>query len=880
MSESTKVTPATKASLDAQSALEAAGTLRWYHWSVVVLSLGLTILAWQYARNQLNDRISLQFEREADQVVELVIERMSKYEDALLASAAFIEANDGQVDMVRWQQFASSIQLDQRYQGINGIGLIASVTQENLAEFVETQRSFTPSFDIHPKRVAQEYWPIHSIVPLLGNEQAFGLDIAHESNRISAAKAARDTGTAQVTAPIVLVQDSMQTPGFLFYEPFYRRTTIDGEPAKVFGGLVYAPFVFQKLLEGVLEKERRHIKIRITDDANLLFDEHLASHEDYDPEPLFFREIPVPVYGRTWEFNICSTKSFRESVDSTQPTTILFVGLLLSFLLTSLFVANSRAARRAFGYAKQMTNDLEKLGLAARVNQIGVWDLDPISGRLQWDDAMFSLYGCRQEDFNGAYEAWCSSLHPEDRNEAEATLQAAIESGSFDCEFRVIHSNGVVRYISAKAVVFFDENGRAIRMLGTNMDITDRKRAASELEETRRMQAAIQDYAGVAIIATDNHGLIKIFNRSAEQMLGYSKEELLEKQTPATFHDQNELVQRATELSDELNRTIAPGFEVVVAKASAGVSEQREWKYVRKDSTVVPVLLTVTALRDEQNRINGYLGIAADISERKIASQEIENANASLARSNEELGQFAYVASHDLQEPLRKVTSFCELLREECSGELTSDGHQYITYIVDSARRMRTLIKDLLEYSRIESAASELTNVDTNEAVRFAIDNLTESIRESGAVITVDTLPIVEAYPSKLAQLFQNLIGNAIKYRGERTPKVHVSGVNQKNHWSFAIEDNGIGILPEHRDQIFGIFKRLHTQSEYRGNGIGLAICKRIVEQLGGQIWVETSESGGSIFRFTLPRTANDSTIIPEMHVKTRAALNDQAGVC
>ncbi len=842
--------------------------------------LGLTIVAWQYALNQLNERISLQFEQEADQVVELVIERMAKYEDALLAGVAFIETNDGQVDMERWQQFAASIQLDEKYQAINGIGLIAAVANEDVPQFLDTQRAFAPNFEIHPKRVAEEYWPIYSIIPLRGNEKALGLDLAHEPNRITAAKAARDTGTAQVTAPIVLVQDSMQTPGFLFYAPFYRPGTSRDGNERQFSGLVYAPFVFQKLLAGVLDMERRRITIQITDEANVLFNEHLANQEDYDPKPLFSREVPVPVYGRTWQFSISSTQSFRELVDSTQPTTILFVGLLLNVLLTSLFVANSFAARSALGYARKMTSDLEKLGLAARVNQIGVWDLDPISGRLEWDDAMFTLYGCAREDFIGTYEAWCSTLHPQDRGEAEAAFQSALDCGSFDCEFRVVHPNGCVRHISAKAVAFRDHTGRAIRMLGTNTDITDRKFAASEHEETRRMKAAIQDYAGVAIIATDTNGFIKIFNRSAEHMLGYSKEEVLGIQTSALFHDPDEIAQRARELSSELQQRIEPGFEVVIAKAKCGISEQREWKYIRKDGDVLPVLLTVTALRDENDTINGYLGIAADISERKIASQELENANASLARSNEELAQFAYAASHDLQEPLRKVTSFCELLREECSGELTSDGQQYVTYIVDSARRMRTLIKDLLAYSRIESAASESIEVNANEAVQFAIDNLAESIRESGAIVTVDALPVIEANPSRVAQLFQNLLGNAIKYRGDQTPKVHVSSSIADDQWSFAIEDNGIGILPAHRDQIFGIFKRLHTQSEYKGNGIGLAICKRIVEQLGGQIWVETSESGGSVFRFTVPRSPQGHAIIPARHLKSRTAENDVVGVC
>lgn len=841
---------------------DKAGVLSWFHWTVVVMSLGLTLFAWYYSHNQLQAKIAVQFDREADHVVELVMERMTKYGDALRAGVAFIDANGGEVDYPAWNRYATSIQIEKKYPGIDGIGIIRPLDRDQVPAFVQRRRREQPSFAIHPARDDDEYWPITSIVPLQGNEKALGLDMAHETNRITAARKARDSGNEQITAPIVLVQDSMRTPGFLFYAPFYKPSVNQTEQAKQFAGLVYAPFVFRKLMAGTLQKEKRRVGIRVSDSSDVLFDEHVESDHDFDPVPLLKKQVAVPMYGRTWNFDIWSAKSFRQSVDSTKPITILISGLIIDGLLIGLLMMITRESRRAHGRADELSADLEKLDLAARVNHIGIFDYDPVSGSLEWDEQMFALYGRSPGDFTGAYEVWSESLHPDDRETSEKALNDALSDDSpFDCEFRVIHPDGKIRYISAKAVVFRDRAGNPIRVLGANTDVTDRNAEAREHESTRRLQSAILDAAGTAIIATDHDGLIVTFNDAAEQMLGYTKEEMLFQQNPGIFHDPGEVILRAGELSEELGREVSPGFEVFVARASLGDSEQREWTYIRKDGSTLPVLLTVTAIHDQHGVVSGYLGIATDISERKRSQQKIERANVSLARSNEELAQFAYVASHDLQEPLRKVTSFCELLKEDCGDQLTDDGNQYITYIVDGATRMRALIKDLLAYSRIESDELKPTSVDSNQALQAAMDNLSEAIRESGAKITHDDLPTVQATAGQFTQLLQNLLGNAIKYRGDRTPIVHVSSETTDTLWQFAVEDNGIGIEPKFREQVFGIFKRLHNRNEYAGTGIGLAVCKRIIDRLNGRIWIEQSPSGGTIFRFEFPSPTADSPL-------------------
>ena len=232
---------------------------------------------------------------------------------------------------------------------------------------------------------------------------------------------------------------------------------------------------------------------------------------------------------------------------------------------------------------------------------------------------------------------------------------------------------------------------------------------------------------------------------------------------------------------------------------------------------------------------------------------ELAAANDDLGRSNEELERFAYVASHDLQEPLRMVASYTQLLGQRYTGKLDADADDFIAFAVDGASRMQRMINDLLAYSRAGRQGSQFVPTDSAEVFQAACRDLTGSIEESGATITRGDLPTVHADPTQLVQLFQNLIGNAIKYRRDETPEIHVFGERKNGSCLFGVRDNGIGIDPKYADQIFVIFQRLHTREEYPGTGVGLAICKKIVERHGGSIWMESRLGEGSTVRFSIP---------------------------
>lgn len=226
---------------------------------------------------------------------------------------------------------------------------------------------------------------------------------------------------------------------------------------------------------------------------------------------------------------------------------------------------------------------------------------------------------------------------------------------------------------------------------------------------------------------------------------------------------------------------------------------------------------------------------------------------AELARSNADLQQFAYVASHDLKEPLRMVTSYLQLLERRCRGKLDADGEQFIRFALEGAARMELLLSDLLAYSRVSGGETALAPVDMGEALDQALSNLRPAIADAGAVVSSAPLPIVIANQSRMVQLLQNLVGNAVKFRGPEPPRVQVRAERNGAEWVFAVRDNGIGIEQEHRQRVFQMFERLHARGQYPGNGIGLAIARRIVERLGGRIWVESQVGKGSIFYFTVP---------------------------
>jgi PAS domain S-box-containing protein len=259
-------------------------------------------------------------------------------------------------------------------------------------------------------------------------------------------------------------------------------------------------------------------------------------------------------------------------------------------------------------------------------------------------------------------------------------------------------------------------------------------------------------------------------------------------------------------------------------------------------------------LRDGTGEIKQWVGTLADIDDLKRAEQELAIVAADLARSNRELENFAYVASHDLQEPLRTIAGHLQLIEKECRERLDSDAMVSIGFVIDGAKRMKTLINDLLTYSRVQTRSRELAPTDVGQLLSSVIGDLTVAIDESKAQVSFDPMPVVQADASQLEMTLRNLLANAIKFRGTQPPRIHIGVREADDEITFTVQDNGIGIEPQYWQRIFEIFQRLHTLDEYPGTGIGLAVCKCVVERHGGRIWVDSSPGRGSTFLFTIPR--------------------------
>jgi PAS domain S-box-containing protein len=382
-------------------------------------------------------------------------------------------------------------------------------------------------------------------------------------------------------------------------------------------------------------------------------------------------------------------------------------------------------------------------------------------------------------------------------------------------------------------------SGKEILVTAAIRDVSVRKDAERHLAQMEGRYRGLLEAAPDAMVVVDQGGDIVLLNIQAERQFGYHRNELLGEPVKSIIpHGFAE-------------RLLADGLRSAEDASAQQIGTGVELSGRRRDGSTFPIEIMLSPLASAE----GTLITAAirDISPRKKAEADLLQKIKELYRSNEELEQFAYVASHDLQEPLRMVASYTQLLSRRYKGKLDSDADEFIAFAVDGASRMQSLIQDLLAFSRIGTKGKNMLEASSEIALQQALANLSGAIEDSGAIVTHDPLPTVVADATQLTQLFQNLVGNAIKYQGDGVPRIHIAaGTSGREKWTFSVQDNGMGIDPQYFDRIFGMFQRLHKREEYAGTGIGLAICKKIVERHGGTISVESQIGKGSTFRFAL----------------------------
>ena len=436
-------------------------------------------------------------------------------------------------------------------------------------------------------------------------------------------------------------------------------------------------------------------------------------------------------------------------------------------------------------------------------------------------------------------------FHPDDSKAVAAAFASVIHTGaSTALEARGMLRGGGHVWLFVTIAAIPEEKLAYI----TAHNITDRKHTDEALRESeRRFQLIAESIDEVFWMVDVKNDRIVYVSPAYERVWGLNTQALF--QDRSAFHD-----------------IIHPDDRERVQNEDAeaernGTPVDHEYRVVRPDGSLVWIWDRGAPVRNANGEVQYFVGLAQDITQRKQLEQDLQARTRKLERSNVELERFAYIASHDLQEPLRMVASFTQLLRNKYAGRLDETADRYINYAVDGAKRMQSLIADLLTYSRANSRELELRTTDCNEVVQDSLRNLAATIESAGAAVESGSLPKITADPVQLAQVFQNLISNAVKFRSEQRPHVRIGAAERKEDWLFSVRDNGIGIEPQHRERVFGIFQRLHTQQAYPGTGIGLAVCKTVVERHGGRIWVESQPGAGTTFWFTLPRVQTTAEI-------------------
>lgn len=366
------------------------------------------------------------------------------------------------------------------------------------------------------------------------------------------------------------------------------------------------------------------------------------------------------------------------------------------------------------------------------------------------------------------------------------------------------------------------------------VDITERRRA----EERLRL---VVEAAPSGMIMVDESGKIALVNSQVERLFGYTREQLIGQSidllVPASARAKHP-EHRSSFFADPRARAMGAG---------------RDLYGQRQDGTQIPVEIGLNPLITEGERF--VLASIVDITQRKRAEALLQEKLLELERSNEDLQQFAYVCSHDLQEPLRVISNYTQLLAKRYAGALDENANEFIEFTVDATKRMQELINDLLLYSRVQTKGQEFKETDCSIVVEKAVANLEIAIRESSAQVSCGPLPAIKGDHSQLLQLFQNLISNAIKFRSKEPPEITICSEDTGTSWTITVRDNGQGFDMKYASRIFIIFQRLHNKEMYPGSGIGLAVCKKIVERHGGRIWVESEPDKGASFHFTLPKS-------------------------
>lgn len=545
--------------------------------------------------------------------------------------------------------------------------------------------------------------------------------------------------------------------------------------------------------------------------------------------------------------------------------------------------------------SQNLRQSQQRLSLVLDGASLGSWDWNLQNKTVSIDDRFAEMIGLKISDFQNDDSLWERLIHPDDYPKFQFALKQHFEQRSLDCqvEYRMRHKKGYwVWMLSRGKVNQKDDLGKPIRISGTHLDITERKASEEELITLNILQTAILESAGYAIIATSSDGTVATFNKAAVKMLGYSQEEIIGKSTLAVFHEPYELSQRQKDFSSDLGKTLEPGFPVLVAKSLAGMPNEYEWTYVRKDGSQFPVLLSITALKDPDNKLMGFLGVAVDMTEQKRNLETLRQTNMQLealtthARvmaekalaANKTKSQFIANMSHEIRTPMNAIIGYADLMLET---PMSDEQKNYISAIQKSGSLLLDLVNNILEISKIETGVLQLKNRDFNfkSCVSEIVEILSPKANQKSIRLILelgsDSPEKVNGDQLRLRQVLVNLLENAIKFTEEGTVTLRVGPFeNLESNWikaQFEVHDTGIGISSDKVANLFERFNQLDDSitKKYGGTGLGLAISREIIRLMRGDIQVKSELGKGTVFTFfVLLQTIQEEKQVEEKKIE------------
>ncbi|MEB0039500.1 CHASE domain-containing protein [Pseudomonas sp. MH10] len=883
--------------------------------TLVVGLLATALGAW--ALREANDnQARTAVQTETLEAADAVADRLKLYEYGLRgARGVVLTAGEDLITLDAFHRYSQTRDLAVEFPGARGFGFIRRVPVAQEKQFLaEARHDGQPNFSIKQLTPqTDERFVIQYIEPLEQNQRALGLDIASDPSRREAARKAIRTGKAQLTAPITLVQaDDKQHQGFLMLMPIYRDTlapTSVAQREQSAFGWSYAPLVIADVLASFPGKNDS-IHLTLTDitvpGQEIPFYDN--ANAPPSPQSRFTNKVQLDLYGRHWLLEVSPSPAFIQRLNLVSPRLVFSIGVLITLLLTVLVGLGSVSRqRRSLVVAQQAW-------LAAIVESSS----DGIIGKTlegivtSWNKGAEQLFGYTSLEAVG--QPLSKLIMPDGYEREKIDILEKISQGEHISSFqtkRHRRDNSLID-VSVTISPIRDETGLIVGASKTVRDITTEKnneakilelnssleeqviQRTSQLSELNMLLTGVLNSASqVSIIATDLDGVIQVFNKGSERLLGYKADEMVNRHTPSIIHVPEEVAARGVELSAEYGQPIE-GFRALVYKAKIeGVAQTHEWSYVRKDGSRFPVILVVTAMRDGNGQLSGYLGIAIDITVRRELESSLRHAKEQADAASAAKSTFLANMSHEIRTPMNAVLGMLQLVLRT---EMNVRQYEYVTKAQTAAKSLLRLLNDILDYSKIEANKLQLDlHPFELEALLRDLAVILAGNQEGEEVEVMFDLDV--GLPSmligdsfRLQQILINLAGNALKFTSHGQVVVSVKqldGSAQSVRLRIAITDTGIGISPEQLERIFDGFTQAEasTSRRFGGTGLGLVICQKMVRLMGGVLQVDSQPGIGSRFWFDLeldvaqdtPLGASDVVEFPAMRI---LIVDDNAIAC